>query len=77
MNKHNMFRIHLTQGTQMCLRRLRDIIKCYNFRDVIKCLTTKAIVITISGRKHQIYDVLETLDLRHLKNAEFRRFEEV
>ena len=70
MNKHNMFRIHLTQGTQTCLRRLPDVIKRS------RRLTTRAIVITISGRKHQIYDVLETLQLRRFFNAQFRRFEE-
>ena len=46
-----------TQPTQMSLRRLQDVLKRS------RRLTTKQDVITTSGKRRRIYDVLKTSDL--------------
>ena len=47
------------------LRRLQDVLKRSRH------LTTKQDVVTTSGKRHRIYDVLKTSDLRSLKDVEF------
>ena len=36
-----------------------------------RCLTTKQDVVTMSGKRHRIYDVLKTSDLRRLEDVQF------
>ena len=38
-----------------------------------RCLTTKQDTVTTSGKRHQIYDVLKTSDLRRLEGVQFTR----
>ena len=59
------FSKQLTQRTQTSLRRLQDVLKRS------RRLTTKQDVVTTTGKKRQIYDVLKTSDLRCLKDVEF------
>ena len=54
-----------TQRTQTFLRRLQDVLK-RSWR-----LTTKLDVVTTSCKRHLIYDVLKTSDVRRLENFRF------
>ena len=55
----------LTQPTQTSLRCLQDVLKRS------RCITTKQDVVTTSGKRCQIYDVLKTSDLRRLEDNHF------
>ena len=57
---------HLIQWKQKSLRRLQDVLK------MSRRLTTKQDVVTTSGKRRSIYDVLKTCDLRHLDDVQFR-----
>ena len=50
----------------MSLRRLQDVLKRS------KRLATKQELVTTSGKRRRIYDVLNTTDLRHLEGVQFR-----
>ena len=52
-----------TQQTQTSLRRLQDA------SERSQRLTTKQDVVTTSGKRRRIYDVLKTSDLRHLEDV--------
>ena len=54
-----------TQRTQTSLRRLQDVLQRS------RRLTTKQDVVTMSGKKGLIYDVLKTSDLRRLEDVHF------
>ena len=54
-----------TQPTQTSLRRLQDVLKRS------RRLTTKQDVVTTSGKRCRIYDVLKTSDLRRLEDVQF------
>ena len=54
-----------TQPTQTSLRRLHDVLKRS------RRLTTKQDVVTTSGKRHRIYDVLNTSVLLHLEEFQF------
>ena len=56
----------LIQRKQKSLRRLQDVLK------MSRRLTTKQDVVTTSGKRRSIYDVLKTCDLRHLDDVQFR-----
>ena len=56
----------ITQRTQTSLRRLQDVLKRS------RRLATKQDVVTTSGKRRRIYDVLKTSDLRHLEDVQFR-----
>ena len=53
----------LTQPTQTSLRCLQDVLKRS------RCITTKQDIVTTSGKRCQIYDVLKTSDLWRLPNV--------
>ena len=55
----------LTQLTQTSLRRLQDVLKRS------RRLTTKQDVVTTSGKRRRIYEVLKTSDLRRLEDVQF------
>ena len=55
----------LAQRTQTSLRRLQDVLKRS------RRFTTKPDVVTTSGKRRRIYDVLKTSDLRHLEDVQF------
>ena len=57
--------LNTTQRTHTCLRRLQDVLKRS------RRLTTKPYVLTTSGRRRLIYDVLKTPDLCRLKDVRF------
>ena len=57
---------HLIQWKQKSLRRLQDVLK------MSRRLTTKQDVVTTSGKRRSIYDVLKTRGLRHLDDIQFR-----
>ena len=57
------FSKQLTQRTQTSLRRLQDVLKSS------RRLTTKQDVVTATGKKRQIYDVLKTSDLQRLEDV--------
>ena len=57
--------LNTTQRTHTCLRRLQDVLKRS------RRLTTKPFVLTTSGRRRLIYDVLKTPDLCRLKDVRF------
>ena len=54
-----------SQWTQTSLRRLQDVLKRS------RRLTTKQNVVTTSGKRRLIYDVLKTSDLRRLEDVQF------
>ena len=54
-----------TQRTQTSLRRLQDVLKRS------RRLATKQDVVTTSGKRRRIYDVLKTSDLRRLEDVQF------
>ena len=56
------FSKQLTQRTQTSLRRLQDVLRS-------RRLTTKQDVVTTTGKKRQIYDVLKTSDLQRLEDV--------
>ena len=56
----------LIQRKQKSLRRLQDVLK------MSRRLTTKQDVVTTSGKRRSIYDVLKTRGLRHLDDIQFR-----
>ena len=53
------------QRTQTSLRRLQDVLKRS------RRLTTKQDVVTTSGKRRLIYDILKTSDLRRLEDVKF------
>ena len=53
-----------SQWTQTPLRRLQDVLKRS------RRLTTKPDVVTTSGKRRQIYDILNTSDLRHYEDIQ-------
>ena len=55
-----------TQRTQTPLRRLQGVLKRS------RRLATKQDIVTTSGKRRRIYDVLKTSDLRHLEDVQFR-----
>ena len=55
-----------SQQTQMSLRRLQDVLKRS------QCLTTKQNVVTTSGKRRRVYDVLKTSDLYCLEDVNLR-----
>ena len=55
-----------SQRTQTSLRRLQDVLKRS------RRLATKQDVVTTSGKRRRIYDVLKTSDLRRLEDVQFR-----
>ena len=55
----------ISQRTQMPLRRLHAALKRS------RRLTTKHDVVTTSGKRRQIYDILKTSDLLHLEDVWF------
>ena len=57
---------HLIQRKQKSLRRLQDVLK------MSRRLTTKQDVVTTSGKRRSIYDVLKMRGLRHLDDIQFR-----
>ena len=57
-----------TQRTQTSLRRLQDVLKRS------RRLATKQDVVTTSGKRRRIYDVLKTSDLRRLEDVRFTSF---
>ena len=59
-----------TQRTQTSFRRLQDVLKRS------RRLASKPDVVTTSGRRHRIYDVLRTSDLR-CHEDDLRRLENV
>ena len=50
----------------MSLRRLQDVLK------KSPRLATKQDVVTTSGKRRRIYDLLKTSDLRRLEDVQFR-----
>ena len=54
-----------SQPTQTSLRRLQDVLKRS------RRLTTKQDVVTMSGKRRRIYDVLKMSDLRRLEDVQF------
>ena len=55
-----------TQRTHTSLRRLQEVLKRS------RRLATKQDVVTTSGKRRRIYEVLKTSDLRRLKDVQFR-----
>ena len=55
----------ISQQIKTSFRRLRGVLKRS------QCLTTKSNVITTSGRRRRICDILKTSDLPHLENVWF------